>query len=98
MEARELQVVGDALHGGAAGEADENLELALREALDRGFRGAFDIGERQLLCQADVDIAPAGGDGGHRLEKRFGGAALGKEAERALTKGPARVHGVVVRR
>src|SRR5262245_25576650 len=94
----QFQVLGDALHGGASSEAYEYLELALREALDRGFRGAFDVGESELLRQADIDIAAAGGDGRDRLEEGFGGAALGKESKRALTKRPARMHGIVMRR
>src|SRR3984885_9324104 len=71
---RELEILGDALHGRAAGEAHEDIEFAFREPLDR--RLALEFGEREFLCQGGIEIASAGGHAVDRLEQRVGRAAL----------------------
>ena len=43
-------------------------------------------------------IAAARGHRGHGFEQRFGGAALGQKAQRALLQRAPRMHRIVVRR
>src|SRR5262245_13752955 len=52
----QLEIIGDALHRGAACEPDEHLEFALREPLDRRLAGAFDLRERELLRETSLEI------------------------------------------
>ena len=98
VDAERFKILGDALHGRAAGQPDEHLEFPLRQALDRRFRAAVEFRQRQLLGERGVDVAAARGDGRHRFEQCFGGAALGQEAQRAFLQCAARMHGVIVRR
>src|SRR5215470_9183628 len=92
----DLEIVRDSLDGRTARKTDEYIKFALGEPFNRRIAGAVELGERELLRQARIDVAPAGGDGANRLEQRLRRAALREEAERALPQCAPRVHRVVV--
>ncbi len=72
----DLQLVRDLLHRRARREADEHVELALRQPLHRRLGAALQIGERELLREVGIEITAAGGDRRHGLDQRFRRASL----------------------
>src|SRR5438132_6674883 len=53
---RQLQLLGDSLHGMARGEAQEHLELPLRETRYPGLFSAVDLLQCEPVRKADIEV------------------------------------------
>src|SRR5204862_2333172 len=84
--------------GVAGGEAQEHLELPLRETRYPGLFSAVDLLQCEPVRKADIEVALACSDRRDRLDQRFRGAALRQESARPLAQSAASVLGVFVRR
>src|SRR5690606_35374475 len=94
---RQLERVGDLRDGLAAGELEEDFELALRQRFQRAAV-AVEVLHRHALGDLRVEVAAALGGGADGIDQRLGRAAFAEIAERPSLEYPLWMTGVLVGR